>query len=166
MQSQDQFLSPLEFKFFVNRLPKTNFFVQQTTIPDITLNSIEHPTPFYTPHIPSHKLIFGELTVTFKVDEDMNNYREIFDWMVGLGFPTNFGQFKNIKESDEGLYSDGSLIILSSQKNPNMLFKFTNMFPTNLSSISLDITQEDVVYVDCTVTFRYDYFTIERLRKD
>jgi hypothetical protein len=40
------------------------------------------------------------------------------------------------------------------------------MFPTNLSPISLDITQEDVVYVDCTVTFRYDYFTIERLRKD
>lgn len=166
MQIQQQFLSPLEFKFFLQRLPTTNFFVQSVSLPSLSLSSIVQPTPFYATHITGNTLEFGELSVTFKVDEDMVNYRELFDWMVGLGFPRKFDEYKNLKESDFSLYSDGSLIILSSQKNSNILFKFTNMFPVSLDSIQLDITQEDVIYTDCTVTFRYDTFTIERLRAD
>lgn len=166
VQLAQQFLSPLEFKFSVNRLPKTNFFVQRASIPNLNLSSINQPTPFYTPKRTGHTLSFGDLSVTFKVDEDMGNYMEIYNWMVGLGFPSEFSEYSDLNRSDEGLYSDASLVILSSQKNPSILFKFINLFPVSLSSIELDTTQDDVTYADITVDFAYDRFYVERLRAD
>lgn len=166
VQLTQQFLSPLEFRFSINRLPKTNFFVQRVSLPSLNLSSINQPTPFHTPKRTGHTMTFGELSVTFKVDEDMNNYREIFDWMVGLGFPRDFREYSNLERSDESLYSDASFIIMSSQKNPSILFKFINLFPTSMGGIEFDTTQDDVVYTDLTVDFAYDSFTVERLRND
>lgn len=165
-QLSQQFLSPLEFRFLIQRLPKTNFFVQQVSVPSLSLSDIKQPAQFNSIYRTGHTLSYGELNVTFKVDEDMNNYREVYDWMVGLGFPREYGEFKNLNESQQGLYSDGTLVIMSSQKNSNVRFKFTNLFPTNLSELQMDVTQEDLQYVDCNVSFRYDTFEIDRLRTD
>lgn len=166
MQTTQQFLSPLEFRFLINRIPKTNFFVQQAMLPNLSLSVIEQPAPFNTIRRTGNTLSYGELSVTFKVDEDMENYRELYDWMVGLAFPREFPEYRNLAQSDEGLYSDGSLVIMSSQKNPSIRFTFTNMFPINMSSINMDVTQDDLIYLDCTVDFRYDTFKIDRLRDD
>ena len=38
------------------------------------------------------KLTFGDLTLTFLVDEDLSNYLEIQNWMRGLGFPESLDQ--------------------------------------------------------------------------
>lgn len=165
-QLAQQFLSPLEFRFTLSRLPKTNFFVQQVVLPSIELSFITQPTPFLHVSRTGNTMTYGELQVTFKVDEDFNNYRELYDWMVGLGFPRKFDEYRKINSSDDGLYSDGSVIIMSSQKNPSVIYNFTNMFPISLSALQLDTTQIDVAYVDCTVTFKYDTFTISRLRDD
>jgi hypothetical protein len=37
--------------------------------------------------LPGDKLIFGDLTLRFLVDEDLENYLEIQNWMRGLGYP-------------------------------------------------------------------------------
>lgn len=166
MQITQQFLSPLEFKFNLARLPKTNFMVQRASIPSLSLSSIVQPTPFHAPKRTGHTLSYGDVSVTFKVDEDIENYKEIYDWMFGLGFPSSNVEYKNLVESSFGDYSDGSLIVMSSQKNPSVMFTFENMFPTSLSSLEFDTTQDDVTYVDCTVDFSFDKFKMERLRKD
>lgn len=167
VQLSQQFLSPLEFRFFIKRMPKTNFFVQACSLPSMTLSVINQPSPFgQTLYRTGHQLTYGEIDVRFKVDEDMNNYRELLDWLVGLGFPREFPEYKNLLESDDGLYSDGTLMIMSSQKNPSIRYTFYNMFPTSLSGIELDTTTEDVLYADCTVSFRYDTFKIDRIRDD
>lgn len=111
-------------------------------------------------------MTYSDLSVTFKVDEDMVNYLEIYNWMVGLGKPHNFEEYKKLKNSDYGLYSDADVIIKSSQKNPSIKFSFTNLFPISLTSLNLDTTLEDVVYVDVTAEFRFDTFSVTRLRKD
>jgi len=83
--------------------------------------------------------------------------------MVGITFPENHEQFRDINESEEGLYSDIRLQIMNSKKNPNIELNFTNCFPINLSDVSLDITQQDVIYPEASVTFQYDTFRIGRL---
>jgi hypothetical protein len=161
------FLSPLGFDFRIKKLPTTNFFVTRTTIPGISLGVVESPTPFVKLPIPGDKIVFNDLQVTFKIDEDMKNYLEIFNWMMGLGFPEKFDQYAVLKNkargSGDGIYSDGILTILTSAMNPNIEFSFRNVFPYSLTDVDFNTSSADVEYLEATVGFRYELFTINSL---
>jgi hypothetical protein len=161
------FLSPLGFDFKIKKIPTTNFFVTRANIPNITLGVVESPTPFVKLPIPGDKIQFGDLQLTFKVDEDMKNYIEIFNWMIALGFPHNYGQYSAIKKinksSGEGIYSDAVLTVLTSSMNPNIEFSFVNAFPYSLTDIEFSSQGTDVEYLEATVGFRYELFTIASL---
>jgi hypothetical protein len=132
-------------------------------LPGVSANPVETQTPLQSFYSEPDHLRFADLDLTFIVDENMENYREIFNWLQGLGTPDNLGQHKSLKASDEGLYSDISVILLNSHKNPNIKFTFTNCFPIGLTPVSLDLAQQDVQYAEATVTMRYDVFNIEKM---
>lgn len=157
------YLSPLEFIIVVKRLPNVQFFTQRTTIPGVSASSIPHPTPFNQVFETGDRLNYGDLNLNFIIDEDMSNYIEVFNWIKGLSFPENFGQYRSIENSPEGLRTDISIKVLNSHKNPNVQVDYYDCFPTDLSEVTLDTTQTDVVYTEATVTFRYNYFDITKL---
>ena len=37
--------------------------------------------------------------MSFMVDENLENYREIHGWLVGLGFPTKHSEYSNLVSS-------------------------------------------------------------------
>lgn len=161
------FLSPLGFKFQINKLPDMNFFVQSVVLPSIDVGNFDQPTPFrMMPTVGDH-LEYGDLEVTFRVNESMSNYIEIFNWMMGIGFPDNFDQRKDVQSqtivSGQGLYSDATLTVLSSAMNPSVDILIKDLFPISLSSLRLDSTMVDVEYVEATVTFKFLNFTIKKL---
>lgn len=164
------YLSPLGFRFVLTRTPLTNYYVQNATIPPMTLNTVEVPNPLITVPLPGDKLQFDPLTLTFMVDEDMKNYLEIYNWLVGLGFPENSKQRKDFMDSSptfekgfRGIMSDGTLYTLTSHQNVNVKTVFKDMFPVSLSDLTFDSTLTDVEYLKATVTFRYTSFTIEKM---
>jgi hypothetical protein len=161
------FLSPLNFKFSIKRAPHVNFFLQKASIPMIQLPQIDIPNIFVPIPTTQTHLQYGRFSVTFKVDEDLENYMEIHNWMRALGFPDNFDEYKAIKKlpeyTGEGLRSDLSLIILNSTKTPNYEFVFRDAFPTFLSQVDFDSTLDDVNYVAATVEFTYTLYDINKL---
>lgn len=161
------FLSPLGFKLQIKKTPTMNYFVQKVSIPSVNLGTADVDTPFTKIPFPGTRLTFGNLQVTFKVDEDMANYLEIFDWMKSMGFPDNFDQYAGIAsqsiQSGSGIFSDITLITLSSAMNPNKEITFFDCFPVDLSSIDLDSTSADVEYVTATVTFANRRFDVKTL---
>ena len=161
------FLSPLGFDFSIKKLPTTNFFVTRATIPGITLGIAAAPTPFVRLPIPGDKIEFNDLQVTFKIDEDMKNYLEVFNWIMGLGFPDRYEQYAALKRkgkgTGDGIYSDASLTILTSAMNPNMEFTFRNVFPYSLTDVDFTTSIADVEYLEATVGFRYELFTVSTL---
>jgi hypothetical protein len=159
--SSINYLSPVEFNLTIKRLPNTEFTIQRATIPSINLQAVNQPTPFNMIYQQADKLNYSEFRLTFIINEDMKNYIEVFDWMHGISSPQKYSQFKNLKESEDGLNSDITLLVLNSKKRPNILFTFYNCFPMSLSEINLDTTQTDIVYPEASVDFRYDYFKIE-----
>lgn len=159
------YLSPLEFVVTVKRLPHVQFFTQRVSIPSVSLQPIERPTPFKSLYETGDRLTFGELNLSFIVDENMSNYIEVFNWMKGIAFPNNFDQYKNLENSDDGIRSDISLVIMNSNKNPNIEVNYLNCFPITLSDISLDTTQTDIVYPEATVTFQYNSYDIRIVNK-
>lgn len=159
---QQNFLSPLGFAFKINRLPNVEFFVQGASIPSVSMNETVSTTPFKSIHLAGDRLTTDPFTVTIRVDENMSAYEEILNWMVGLTKPNSFDEYKALQNSDDGLYSDASLIILNSSQNPNVEFSFKKIFPTSMSSINMDVTAQGITYVTCEVTFQHNGFEIHR----
>lgn len=157
------YLSPLEFRVAIKRLPNVEFFVQRTSIPSISAQPVAMPSPFNKTFQGPDELQFSNLDLTFIIDENMSNYLEIFSWLNGITAPRNFNEYKTIEDSEYGLQSDITIQILNSHKNLNLEAKFLNCFPISLSEIALDTTQSDVVYPEATATFQYDSFSIVKI---
>lgn len=153
------FFSVKNFEFTINRLPNVEFFVQNATIPGIYIPDATQTTPFANVPRPGNKLLFDDLQLTIKLDENMNSYRELFSWMNGMTNPTSFDQYKNLIAGD-GVYSDASLIALSSKNNPILEFKFKSLFPTRLSGINLTSTVDTTQYATYDITFKYTTYEI------
>ena len=81
------FLSPIGFQFVLGKTPKVDFFCTNTRIPELSLGLARQPTYLKDLDIPGEKLTFGDLTLRFLVDENMENYMAIHNWLTGLGFP-------------------------------------------------------------------------------
>ena len=178
------YASPTQFKFSIVKLPKVEFFVSTVNIPGIVLGSGTQKTPLLDMPYPGDKLTYGDLNMTFLVDENLENYREIHGWLVGLGFPKDHTEFKNLAEAgndrfpgssaqiseepglggkfqpakEGGIYSDATLTILTNKNNPVTEVRFRDIFPTTLSSLSYDQQAGDVAYLTCDIAFSYKYY--------
>jgi hypothetical protein len=161
--TQQNFLSPTGFRFNVKRLPNISFFVQSINIPGVSMNPDETPTPFTTMFRLGDRLTYDDLTLTIRSDENLDAFIEIYDWMQSGTKAGGFTAYETIKDSDDGLYSDGTLMVLNSKKNSNKMFTFRDMFPTLLTSIAMDTTATDISYATFDVTFKYNTYTIESL---
>ena len=166
------YLSHVGFKFGINKLPNTNYFCQGVTLPGITVAGVPVQTPFVSIPFPGDRIEFQELIIRFIVDEYMENYKEIFSWMEGIGFPEDFKQYENVKKTDpknsgpmSGIMSDATLIILTGSQTPKIEFKFKDAFPTQLASLQFDAGTEDVQYLMADATFSYRSFEINDIKK-
>jgi len=176
-----QFLSPVGFNFNIRKLPNTNYFVQAANLPGVQLGETILPTPFHSVQIPGDRITYGEFAITFKVDENMENYIELYNWMQYLGFPQGFHQSKELYEKDgmkeltglrnvqrterslgEGGVSDATLTVLNSASQPNMSVTFEDCFPTSLSDIQFDVRSSDIDYVEAQCSFRFKLYQIYR----
>jgi hypothetical protein len=164
-------LSPTGFKLSISKLPEVEFFTQEVTLPDVSLPPIDQSTPLSRISLPGDILSFGDFTINFLVDEDMSNYKAVFDWLNGLGFPESHDQYQNYvseqnagsnyniaKGSNSTNYSDATLQILSNNNTPAQSIMFADLHPTSLSSLQFIANASDVNYLIGSASFRYTYF--------
>ena len=160
------FLSPIGFKFNLARAPKADFFSKSANIPRINLGAAIQPTYLKDIPIPGDKLVFDDFQLRFNIDENLENYMVIQNWMRGLGYPESIYEYSEWKESDpnnpgqDPNVSDGTLIVYNSNFQPSSLVKFQGMFPVSLSEIEFDATAVDVQYATASVTFKYVLYKI------
>ena len=160
------FLAPVGFKFSLSKFPKVAFFSNTARIPDITLGTAIQSTYLKDIDIPGEKLTYGELNVRFLVDENLENYMKIHNWLTGLGFPESGQDFIDKTTNEDGIrdlkeqFSDGSLHILNSNFNDIAVVKFRDLFPIYLTSLEFDATESDINYFTADVTFKYTIYDI------
>ncbi len=160
------FLAPVGFKFTLSRYPKVSFFSNTARIPDISLGTAIESTYLKDIDIPGEKLTYGELNVRFLVDENLENYMAMHNWLTGLGFPESAQDFIDQTTNDNGQrdlreqYSDGALHILNSNYNDIAIVKFKDLFPVYLTSLEFDATESDINYFTADVTFKYTIYDI------
>ena len=155
LPASKNFLSPLGFRFVLQRAPNIEYFTNECPIPGITLEGIDQPSPMQSIWRPGTKMQFAPMSISFGVDEEMLNYKEIFNWMIGLAPTRNSQQYADLKATQESLVSDGTLVVLTSNNNEGLAITFENLFPTDLSEIQFRATDADVPVIVATATFRY-----------
>jgi len=159
------FLSPIGFRFTLQRAPNIEYYVHAATIPSLTAGFVTVGTPFSNLSFSADKIEYGDFALTFRVDEDMKNYLEIHNWLIGITFPDNFDEHKNLVTrnlgDNSGIFSDATLTVLNSTKNVNVEVTFEDLMPTSISDIQLDVRATDINYSEATANFRYKRFTIK-----
>ena len=160
------FLSPIGFKFTISKTPKVDFFCNSARIPEIVLGTAVQPTYLKDIDVPGDKLQYGDFSLRFLVDEELNNYMSVHNWLTGLGYPETAKEYKDLttdadKQRDPAeAFSDGALHILNSNYRDVAIVKFNDMFPTSLSSLEFEATDTDINYFTAEVTFKYTLYTI------
>jgi len=170
------FLRPNAFRFGVKDMPGVSFTCQSANLPALQLGFATQPTPFVDIPVIGDKINFGDFTIRFIVSEDMSNYIELYKWLIALGFPENYSQFKSFTgtksssfpfvtksngESEVLAYSDGTLTILDSTNNPKVNIIFKNLFPISLEALDFDIASQTLEYFTAIASFRYTVFEVE-----
>jgi hypothetical protein len=167
------FLSPVGFKFSLKRSPKVAFFSNEANIPDLNLGVAVQTSYLKDIDLPGDKIVFGDLNLRFLVDENLENYMEIQNWIRGLGYPENLQQFAELQnqgiiqgnyvQDRQNIYSDGTLQVLTSSSIPNFQVVFKDLFPYSLGTLTFDATQTDVQYFTADVGFKYTMYNITDL---
>lgn len=160
------FLSPLNFKFQLKRAPHVNFFIQKINLPGISLPRVETTNPLLNIAYAGDHLEYGTLDMVFKVDENLQNYMEIHDWVRSQG-KLSHAEYKTLADArpftGEGLKSDIALTVLTSNRRANYEIVFKDAFPLFISGIDFDTTDEDIQYVSASASFRYLYYQISKV---
>ena len=161
------FLSNVAFKFNLAKFPKVDFFSNSARIPELTLELTRQPSYLKTIDVPGERLTYGDLTLRFLVDENMENYISVYNWLTGLGFPETTKEFADLIKDKDGqrdpkeAFCDGTLRILNSNYREVAKVKFNDLFPTSLTSLDFDATNTDVQYFTAEATFKYTVYKIE-----
>ena len=109
------------------------------------------------------------MTIRFVVDEELQNWLEMKEWIFGLGYPNNQEEYAKLAKENSGLkprgnkYSDGILMILTSHKNAQIKVTFQDLWPVTLSGIQMDSSVAEVDYITADATFAYTIYKVERL---
>ena len=97
---------------------------------------------------------FDPLSVSFRVDDELDNYETILDWLYYLHDPeTGNKKEKNIATTLQ-MYSPKGRLIRE--------FQFRGLFPIGMSGINFKTNTDDTEYLEATVRFSYDYFFLKK----
>ena len=178
--------SPTQFRFLINQLPKVQYFTTEANIPGITLGEGTFATPLKDLPLLGDKLTYDDLTITFIVDENLENYIEMHTWLTSIGFPKDRSQFKDFRSTTSNMStttrgeskdigdvrattpelamtSDSVMTILTNKNNPVVECRFKDVFPTSLSGLTYSQNQTDVEYLTAEVNFKYQIYEIVTL---
>ena len=183
------YASPTQFSFGIHQLPKVQFFSTAATIPAIALSDVVIPTPFKSIPMMGDQLTFDNLSISFIVDEYLENYLSIHEWLTAIGFPKNRKQFSEFKtntsntpigarssaststdigdvqapSSNNALFSDATLTILSNKNNPIVNVFFRDLYPVAMTALDYNQAATDVEYLTASIDFAYQIYEIEAI---
>jgi len=162
------YLSNISFRLTMEDSPNLTWFCQAASIPGVSIDPLEVPTPHATVPFGGNKVSFEELTVRFIVDEHLKNWTEIYDRIIAMGLAEGHEKYKKLQGNTlmnprGGAFSTIVLTILTSGMNPQMEFHFYDAFPITLSALDFDSSVADVEYFQATASFRYVNYEVKNL---
>lgn len=158
------YLQPNGFRVVINRrnFPNLQFYAQSVSHPDVNLPSAEIAFSRISsvPYL-GDATEYGTLVLEVLLDEDMNSYRELYNWMQTATDTKHHLGSNVLSTANEAIkdpsYYDITVAVLSSHNNVNRKFKYLNAFPTSIGQIQMNATTSEQ-FLSFQTTFRFDFF--------
>lgn len=171
------FLTPSQFVFTMQRLEGVSFTCQTANLPNVSMGSSMQMTRMKDTPVPGDTINFGDLLVTFLVDENCTNFIALKDWMVQVTadidtedynrYINRQAEFPTARNSSlkpiAPTMTDATLTITDSNNNANVEVRFKDLFPTSLEAIQFDITDTSMPYLTASASFTFSYYDIVKL---
>ena len=181
------YADPTKFRFQCVKIPKVEFNTIQCNVPGITLTELVQPTRLQQIRIPGNDLTFEDLTIQFIVDEDLETYTQIHDWMAALAQMYSDDKYRalitegqdrmplsqqqtstdagrpGISTPDGAIFADAKLTILTSRFISKIEINFQDIYPKSLSALDYNQNLTDTEYLIATCTFGYKIHTYKTL---
>lgn len=146
--SNRNFLNPINFAIKIDKTTKNvEYTCQSVSLPSVSIGPATQSTPKRGIPLTGDKVDYEPFAIRFIVDETMDNYKEILNWLRNQA-----NMIEDVR--------DITLIIYNSSNLPSIKIRFLNAFPTNLETIPFDVTQTEV-NIQCGATFYYSSFEFE-----
>ncbi len=181
------YADPTKFRFQCVKIPKVEFNTIQCNVPGITLTELVQPTRLQQIRIPGNDLTFEDLTIQFIVDEDLETYTQIHDWMAALAQMDSDDKYRalitegkdrmplsqqqtstdagrpGIATPDGAIFADAKLTVLTSRFISKIEINFQDIYPKSLSALDYNQNLTDTEYLVATCTFGYKIHTYKTL---
>jgi hypothetical protein len=159
-------LSSGGFKLSIQKLPEVTFWCNEANLPGMTIGAATFSTPFAQIQTPGDTISYDSLDVQFMIDSEMVNYKALWFWMYGIGFPESWENFQDLIDTDSRgiqgnagkLVSDGSLTVLNNSFVPIKTIQFIDMWPAAINSLQLQSNNSDIVYLMGSATFNFSHW--------
>jgi hypothetical protein len=156
------YLQPTGFKLVLDRenYPNLEFFAQAVMHPEMMLSPAEMPfRKIARVAIAGGTIDYGELSITVILDEDMNAYTEMHDWMRRL-VDNNLKGPLDRDDLTVPSTCDITLSILNSHNNVVKQVRYLEAVPSVLGSVSFESTSAGVEFLTCQMSFRFSIFEL------
>ena len=151
-------LQGTKFTMTLGRCPNFTFFLQESSIPGISIDEVVQTGPLAPVHRAGTKAYYDTLDVSVLVDENMQSWFEIHNWVRGLApitgttIPTTPPLFKTSR------YSDITVTVLNNSNIPKTRFQYYSAYPVKFGKVMLDTRYTPDNILTFPVTFRYTYY--------
>ena len=145
------YLSPTNFRVIIPRLPKLTHFIQSVSIPSLAITSMDMPFKgFPRTSIPSSLDISDQVVVNYMIDENMENWQEMYNWMTSI---TLNSENEGVTAAD--LYSEIIVLVYNSAKKLKKKITYTRAHPVNLMSFEFNSANADIDPILLSCNFAY-----------
>ena len=158
------YLQPTSFRLTIDRrnFPNLEFFCQTITHPGLIVPPAEMPVrrmqsiPF-----PGESLTINELSCDILLDENMESYTEMYNWILRNQKTNLESPSKMLNNGKPPTYADITLSILSSHNNTTKQVRYVDAMPTSLGDIQFLSTASGSEFIVFNASFRFSYFEIK-----
>lgn len=152
----------------IPKFANISYFLSSASLPEIKSNNLTMGTRNQKIKIADNKIEFDDLDIEFFVDEKMENYRTMYNYLIGLSplqslesngtgtsdYINTIGTTSSVLNDDQ----DISLIVYDNYNNPVQIIQFHDAFPTSLSVPKFETNNAESSPMIASVRFSYSWF--------
>lgn len=156
-------LRPYNFSLVCEKLPNSIWFLQEFTVPGLSIEPIPLAAPDATSRIfiPGDGIRSGEvLVLTMKLDEEMTAWFDFYDWMRKIRHEDEIKQHMLFNNHD--LLSDITIVMRNNNQRKLCEFRFRHCWPAKLSEFQMKTTTEGAEIITFSAEIITSSYTVVR----
>lgn len=142
----------------LDRLPEVVYNAQEITLPGVGLGVAFMQSQFRAIPFPGTTVTYEPWSFSFIVNDDYSNWISLYEWITGLGRSDGAEEYNALLNAQKE-YGEGRILLHNANGVLTKQFSLSNVFPTRLSPITLDVSSEQTL-LTATAEFQYTSLTL------